>query len=120
MSKKYLKNFLLSDWIKKKFLLNSKYFSRDIKHELISNYFINKVFARRFKGFDSLAYEPKFKLELFPYSNNNYWKAYKFIFLTYLFFFIMNLGFVWMVGSKLWIPTISYFSIIFLTFPSTF
>ena len=80
----YLKNFLLSDWIQKKFLLNSKYFSRDIKHELISNYFINKVFARRFKGFDSLAYEPKFKLELFPYSNNNYWKAYKFIFLTYL------------------------------------
>ena len=82
--KEYLKNYIISDWMNKKILLNNNNIFKNIKHELISNYFINKVFARRFKGFDSLAYEPKFELELFPYTSSDYWEAYRLVILNYL------------------------------------
>lgn len=48
---------------------------KNIKNELVSNYFLNKTFARRFKSFDSLSYEPRFLLDLLPYKMNDYLNA---------------------------------------------
>jgi len=65
--KEYLKYFLINDWLNKENLLKDNYIINNIKNELVSNYFLNKTFARRFKSFDSLSYEPRFLLDLLPY-----------------------------------------------------
>ncbi len=76
----YLKDYLISDLFNKKKLFNNINMFKNIKYELISNYFINKVFLRRFKSFDALAYEQKFYLYLFPYKFSSFINVYKHLF----------------------------------------
>lgn len=73
------KNYLISEIKNKIDILKDYNIYKQIKSNLISNYFLNKVLINEIKSLDEYKYMLKFKLILLPYTYKLFLFSYKFI-----------------------------------------
>lgn len=78
------KEYLFKEWLQKIEMLKDYNLFKQIKSNLINNYFLNKILIKKFKSNKNFKYEPIFNLNLLPYTYKLYFYSYEVFFKYFL------------------------------------